>query len=113
MTLDSTREVIGTALDTAPSVTGTALPPMVPFVGSAWPLVSELERGPGNCFMAEWRVICVIGADERSAALAFSDYADELLEAVEQVLYVQTIRPAVLPAQLGNLYCLEMIGVSQ
>jgi hypothetical protein len=108
-----TRDSIAAALSTADGVTGYPTRPAVLKAGAAWPLLASVDHGPGAAFAATWRVLLVLGADERTAVDQIDALLPAAVEALSPVLYVDTAVPVNLDTSEGAVLALQLTGRSE
>lgn len=109
----TTRQTIADALSTLNGITGYAKRPDVLGEGTAWALVQRLDRGPGQAFQTTWRVIVLLSGDEPTAFDQLDDFAIRVPEALQAVLYVDSITPYAIPTEAGDLFGFELIARSE
>lgn len=109
----TTRASIAAAVSTVDGLTGYADRPVPPSPGDAWPLVAELNRGPGSVFETTWRVAVVLSGDVGTATDQFDTLIPQLCQALQSELYVDQARPLTIPTEAGSLYGVEIIGRSE
>lgn len=115
MSVTDTRAELVAALSTVAGVTGYEFRPSVLKTGAAWPLLDNLERGPGNAFAGTWRVMLCLGGDEKTAQAKGDELLPLIVEALEvqNVAYVSGASPGVLPTSGGDQFALEIICRSE
>lgn len=107
------RPDIKQALDTVDGVTGYLEPPTALKPGDAWPVWAGAARGPGHAWSSSWRVLVVLAPDERSATAALGPIAEQVIEALEGLLYIDQVNPVDVPTQVGTVLALELRGDSE
>lgn len=107
-TLSTARARLSAALSTVTGTKGFPTRPPAPKEGDAWPILSELERGPGAAFMIHWVVRVVLPPDEIKASQWIDDHLDLLYDGLEPVAFVDGFRPVLLPTAGGDQYALEI-----
>lgn len=115
MSVTDTRAELATALSTVAGVTGYEFRPSVLKIGAAWPLLDNLERGPGNAFAGTWRVMLCLGGDEKVATAKGDDLLPLIVEALEvqNVAYVFSASPGILQTSAGDQFALEILCRSE
>ncbi len=110
---ETTRQTIADALSTVDGLTGYAKRPEVLGEGVGWALVRQLDRGPGQAFQTTWRVIVLLSGDEDTAYDQLDALAVTVPEALQEVLYVDSITPTAVPTDAGDLFGFELIARSE
>lgn len=104
------RQAIGEALDGVTGVRGYARKPDVVRVGDGWPLWRGGERADGFLFTQTWGAVVALSQEYTSA----DDFADamgeELVEALEPIMFVDSMAPIVVPTSAGDLPALMITG---
>lgn len=108
MSVTDTRQRLATALSTVTGVNGYVFRPSTIKAGAAWPLLDSLERGPGEYFSGNWRVIVALGGDEKQAQKQLDNLLPLIVAALEPAAYVAQAIPAVIPTSGGDLYAVEL-----
>lgn len=114
MSLTGDRKAIADALSTAPGVTGYEFRPANPRqpvqlrAGDAWPLLGAMERGPGRAFEVTWRVLVFLPQDAVKSAQWVDDHHEALVDALEQVGFVDRIEPVTITDGDANPYALQI-----
>jgi len=114
MSLAGDRQAIAAALSTAAGVTGHEFRPANPRqpvrlrAGDAWPLLGAMERGPGRAFEVTWQVLVYLPQDGVKAAQWIDDHHEALVDALEQVGFVDRIEPTTIPDGDANPYVLQI-----
>lgn len=112
--LATDRQDIATALSGVESVTGSAYRPMSIGPGSAWPQMSTVERGPGRQFGVTWRIFVALSGDEKTATTKTDELLEPLVEALEAVVFVDTIDFIELTLdQAGSIFGLQITARSE
>jgi hypothetical protein len=109
------RADIATALST---VTGPSGPihghvsrPAAMNERDAWPQWRGSEYAAGHSFTSTWVVLVVLPQTDDVTADSFADqYGAALLDALRPVLAVDTIAPAEIPTEAGQMYALLITG---
>lgn len=109
MSLTGRREEIAAALSTAAGVTGYAYRPTTPRPGDAWPLLGVLDRAEGDAFYASWRVLVFLPQGERDASVWIDAHYEAVVDALEQVVFVDRIEPVALAASGGDQLALQLM----
>lgn len=107
------ESVIAAALDLVEGVTGYAAPPATPKPGDAWPVLGQLERGPGCAWLVRWRVLYVLPQDERQAAPQIIGVVNALTATLRSALYVESAVPVDIQTDQGTLLGLQLEGISE
>lgn len=107
------RQTIADALSTVAGLTGYAKRPEVLGEGVGWPLVQQLDRGPGQAFQTTWRVIVLLSGDEDTAYDQLDTFTAAVPDALRAVLYVDSITPTAVTTDAGDLYGFELIARSE
>ncbi|MGC4769203.1 hypothetical protein ACLQ25_09510 [Micromonospora sp. DT44] len=108
MSLTGDRQAIAAALSTAPDVTGHEFRPVRLRHGDAWPLLGAMERGPGRAFEVSWRVLVFLPQDGPASAQWVDDHHEALVDALEDVGFVDRIEPTTIPDGDANPYVLQI-----
>jgi hypothetical protein len=109
----TTRQSIADALSAVDGVTGYPKKPKAVKVGDAWPLVQQLDRGPGASFQTTWRIAVVLGSDVATATDKLDDLVPEATQALQAEAYVDLARPVEIPTEAGPMYGVEIIARSE
>lgn len=112
--MNITRAEIAAALSTIPKVKGHERRPAALRKGDAYPLVGGLERGRGLTFSTTWRIILVLGGDERQADEMLEQLLPDIAVGLQEadVLYVTAATPFIVPTEAGDVYAAEITGRS-
>lgn len=107
------------ALNTVPGLTGYTSKPKAPKAGDAFVRWQGWDRsgdGPaGTTFTATYAVIVVLpqGSEEAADDWAY-DHADVLADALQPLMYIDSIVPSLLPVEAtrpgGGMYALTITG---
>lgn len=115
--MDTTRQTLAAALSTVGGVTGYAKRPKVLKAGDAWSLVDQVSRGAGAAIVAwqtTWRIVVVVGPDEATATDQFDEWVPLVVEALQELAFVDLARAVQIPAEQGNnLFGIEFIARSE
>jgi hypothetical protein len=106
----ATREAIAAAVTAIDGLKGYAKRPTSLNTGDAWPQWGGAERSDGALFVNTWRVYVVLPSDETTADNWADEYGDLLADALEPVMFVDTIAPALLAAGEGDVLALMITG---
>jgi hypothetical protein len=109
----TTRQSIADVMSTIDGVQGFPKRPDTVNVGDSWPLVREMNRGPGTVFETVWAVAVVLGGDAGTATDLFDQIVPAATQALQSELYVDQARPLTIPTEAGTLYGVEIIGRSE
>lgn len=109
----TTRQTIAEALSTVAGLTGYAKRPDVLTEGVGWPLIQSLNRGPGQAFQTTWRVIVLLSGDESTAYDQLDEFVAVIPDALQELLYVDSITPTAFPTEAGDLYGFAIIARSE
>lgn len=110
--MTATRETIAAALSTAPGIKGHKTRPKALSRGDAYPLVGALIRGRGLSFAYSWRIVLILGGDERKADDMLPDALVDIAVALQEadVLYVDSAVPFIVTTEAGDIYAAEITG---
>lgn len=110
--MTATRETIAAALSNAPGIKGHARRPAALKRGDAYPLVGALIRGRGLSFGYSWRIVLILGGDERKADEMLPEALVDIAVALQEadVLYVDSAVPFIVPTEAGDIYAAEITG---
>jgi hypothetical protein len=109
----TTRQTIADALSLVAGITGYPARPKVTKPGDAWPLVDQLDRGPGASFQTTWRIAVALGKDVGTATDQLDALIPAVTQALQEVVYVDLARPLLIPTEAGDLYGAEIIARSE
>ena len=110
----TTREDIAGALtNTVPDVRGYAVRPPVLSPGVAWPRVASWDRGPGQSWSVDWRVIVILAQDETTATNTPDVLMPALIDALRSCMFIDQVLPVLVATEAGNLPALELHGRSE
>jgi hypothetical protein len=93
MTLVGDRAAIKAALNTVAGVTGYAYRPATPRSGAAWPLLGAMDRADARSFAITWNVYLMLPVSEIGASAWIDAHTDALVDALEEVGYVDRMEP--------------------
>lgn len=112
--MNTTREDIAAALSTIAGIKGYARRPKALAPGTAYPLIGALIRGRGLSFGYSWRIVLILGGDERKADEMLEAQLPEIAVALQEadVLYVDSAVPFIVPTEAGDIYAAEITGRS-
>lgn len=108
-----TRQEIAAALSTVAGVTGHVVRPAALNVGDAWP---QWRGGEPRAFamVNTWAILVVLPQSDDITADGFADsHGEDLLDALRPVLAVDSMAPATIAGDTGDLYALLIIGRSE
>lgn len=108
MSLVGTRQEIADALSTVDGVKGYRKRPKPSKPGDGWPLLSSLERADGLSFTVTWRVLILLRQDEVAASEWIDAHHEDLVDALEQVGFVDRLEPVQLAADNSTQYALQI-----
>jgi hypothetical protein len=111
--MKTTRASIAEALSTVDGIQGFAERPPVPASGNAWPLVGEINRGPGQSFETTWRIGICLSSDVGIATDQFDELMPAVCSALQHLVYVDGGRPLTIPTEAGALYGIEITARSE
>ncbi len=109
-----TRVEIATALSTVAGINGHRVRPSTLNDGDAWPQWrGAIPRA--HAYLNTWAIMIVMPQSDDIAADQFADdHLADLLDALREVIFVDSIEPAVLNAgQQGDMYALMITGRSE
>ncbi len=104
------RAAISAALSEVDGLTGYERRPMSPRPGDAWPLWRGSERSGGYVFVQTFAVVVALPAGEVDADSFADSHGVEIADALESVLFVDTMAPAVVAAEGGDMLALMITG---
>lgn len=107
----ATKEAIAAALAGVAGVTGYAAKPTILATGDAFIRWGGWARLNGF-LVATYRVIIVTPQGEADADAWIYEHADLLVDALQPVLYVDSVEPTLLPAEgsQGGLFTVTITG---
>jgi hypothetical protein len=107
---DATRAALATAMSTVDGVTGYARRALVPAPkpGDGWALWRGMQRADGAAFMQTWVVVIALAGDEIAADAWIESHIDDLYDALEPVIFIDSFAPAVTPLT-GNSEALALM----
>ena len=104
------RANIAAALSTVEGVKGYARRPKSPKAGDGWPLWRGSERADGFLFTQTFAVVIALSGDVVAADDFADAHGDELADALEPVLFVESFAPAVTATDAGDMNALMITG---
>lgn len=110
MNVAQTRTDIAAALSTVAGVTGYPRRPTAVKAGDAWPLWRGGERSDGFTFVQSFAVLVALPGDEAAADNGADTYGPPLVDALEPVLFVESITPATVATGEGDMNALMITG---
>lgn len=108
MSVMDARAAIAAKLSTVAGVTGYEERPTTIKAGAAWPLLDLLDRGPGDAFAGDWRVILALGGDERTATAKLDELLRPVTRALDPVAFVRSARPVTISTSAGDMFGCEI-----
>lgn len=108
-----TRQDIAAALSGVAGIHGHPARPTTLSEGDAWP---QWRGGTPHAHAVEntWAVLIVLPQSDDVTADSFADsHGEQLLDALREVLYVDSIAPATLDTEAGQMYALMLSGRSE
>jgi len=109
VSLTDARATIAAAMNGVPDVRGYAFRSATPRPGDSWPLLGALEHGPGNEFVATWRVIVFLPQTEATASEWIDSHWEEIFTALEtNVGFVERIEPVNIGASGTDQLALQL-----
>ncbi|MEV6287402.1 hypothetical protein [Kribbella sp. NPDC051770] len=112
--MDTTRETLAAALSTVEGIKGYEKRPKALRAGDSWSLVDVVARGPGQAWQTTWRIALVIGPDEATAVDQLDKFVPLVVDALVELVYVDSARPLLIPVEQGNnLYGIEFVARSE
>jgi hypothetical protein len=103
MSLEGQRAAIAAALSTVDDVTGHQYRPRTLPPGTAWPLLGGLDEGPARDFLATWRIVVVLPADEIAASKWFDGHHEDVAAALANFGRVTRIEPGLVQTDAGDM----------
>jgi hypothetical protein len=104
------REAIALALSEVDGVTGYRRRPQNPAPGDAWPLWRQAERADGFVFTQTFAIMVILPSQEQDADEFADSHGEALADALESVLYIETMAPAVVATSAGEMLALLITG---
>lgn len=104
----TTRAELATALDSVAGIAGYERRPDALRPGDAWPILSQVTRGPGYAWQATWRVLVVLGPAETDAVDQLDQLLPELLAGLQVAAHVDSAQPVALTTDAGPMMALEL-----
>lgn len=110
MSHDDTRAALAAAMSTVDGVTGYARRALVPAPkpGDGWVLWQGMRRDAGAAFVNAWAVVIALSGDEVQADAWIEAHVDDLYDALEPVMFIDSFEPAVTPLT-GNSEALALM----
>lgn len=108
MSVTDARAALAARLSTVTGVRGYEFRPATAKAGAAWPLLDNLERGPGTAFAGVWRVMLALGGDEKTAQDKLDALLPQVTAALDPVAYVESARPVVVTTSAGDMFAAEI-----
>lgn len=106
-----TRLDIAAALSSVAGVTGHTVRPSTLNEGDAWPQWRGSAHAGGHSYESTWAVLIVLPQADDVTADSFADsHGAALLDALRPVLFVDSIAPATIDTEPGQLYALLITG---
>lgn len=115
MSIADDRIEITAALATVDELFATELQPTTLGTGACWPTLTGLERDETtNEFLASWRILVATGGDPISAVLFMDEHLQDVVDALQTVVWVTSIAPVDL-TQLtaGDMFGIEIRAVRE
>jgi hypothetical protein len=104
------RAATAAALSTVEGVNGFERRPATARAGSAWSTFGGGARAAGTAFMTTWNVFVVVPQDEDAAVEWFDARWEALFFALEDVGYVASVVPVLLPVpNAGELKAYQIV----
>ncbi len=114
MSRSATRQAIATALDTLTYIHGHAERPSVMSEGDSWPQWAGSTYAGGRVHGNKWNVLLILPQTDDTSADHYADeHAEEIIDALRTVLFVDETQPAKIPTEAGDLYALLFSGRSE
>jgi hypothetical protein len=78
-------------------------------------LLDNLDRGPGNAFSGTWRVIVILGGEEKAAQSKLDSFLPLIVAAVESqnAGYVFAATPVAVQTSAGDVFAAEIFVRSE
>lgn len=111
--MTATRASIAAALNTVDGVKGHPRRPTSPSIGDAYPLVGSFDRGRGLSFSRTWRIIVLLGGDEKKAEERLDQILMPVAEALTPVVYVEAAIPFIVKTEAGDTFAAEFTARSE
>lgn len=109
-----TRQEIADALSAVSGISGHTSKPSAPNEGDAWPQWRGSERAGGRAFTQNWVVLIVLPQTDDITADAYADsHGQALLDALRPVMSVDSLNPATISTDAGDMYALLITGRSE
>lgn len=109
MSFTDARANIAAALDGLAFLTGHEFRPPTLKAGTAYPLFDEALQGPGRKYGGQWRVIVVLGQDEKQAASKLDEWLPPIIDTLLQnVAHVDRCRAVAPKTDQGEIFALEL-----
>lgn len=113
MSVTDARSAIAAQLSTVAGVSGYEFRPSTIKAGAAWPLLDRLDRGPGDAFAGEWRIVLALGGDEKTAQTKLDELLPLVTAALDPVAFVQSATPVVVTTSAGDMFAAEIRARSE
>lgn len=110
---NATRQALATAVSMVDGVAGWPYAPKNRGVGDAWPMWSGASRADGSvAFEMSYSVIIVAAAqsDPQAADEWIDAHLDALHDALEPVMWIESITPVEIPSEGGAMLGLQITG---
>jgi hypothetical protein len=109
-----TRQDIADALSEVDGISGHTSKPAALNEGDAWPQWRGAEKAGGRVFTHTWAVLVVMPQTDDITADAYADsHGPALVDALRPILYVDSLAPATIPTEAGDMYALLLTGRSE
>lgn len=113
MSFTDARAAIVAAMDVVPGLTATEYRPKTLKAGAVFPLLDQAEAGPGHAVLGLWRVIVVLGGDERVAQQQMDENLPAWFDALRDAAWPDRARATTLNTSGGDLYAVEIQARSE
>jgi hypothetical protein len=104
------RADLAAALTGVEGVTGYPRRPTAVKAGDAWPLWRGAERSDGFTFVQTFAVIVALPGEEAQADVNADAYGPLLADALEGLMFVESIAPATVDTSAGDMNALLITG---
>lgn len=105
MMFSDVREEIAAALNTVADLTGYENTPAIFSVGDAWPRWIGMEAtGAPGLFSVNWQIIVITGGTPEDAETYVEQRLQDILGALTEVVYINSVAPTVIETGSGSLY---------
>lgn len=109
MSLDTDRDAIRDALNTAPGITGYTHRPPAPAVGDAWPRLARLDLDRGLVWRPTWNVLVAMPTDEHAQGMFIESTFLPLVAALRAGNgFPDAAEPVYIPTEMGDVLALEI-----